>query len=313
MSTDAPRADESAKLELQAGQAVGGDDSNGGEGPGGTTSRDNATERAQTSGESSSAPTPDTGLPRSSSTTVLPNMSLQECMQVDRLDVVKFLRSHSCYDFMPESGKVVVLDIRISVKLAFFALVEHELTYAPLWDEAEHNHVGMLTSTDLIQILEHGYHHNCVTRMFTMTVGAWLRLKASFSSSPRSRAGTDNTDDSSVAPDHDVDQAAEHDLERQSFSDAAPARLPRMSGCPKVHAERSLFEAVQVLQAHRKQRLAIVDRDDRSTLLQVLTNHRLLLHIVKHFTRHTRCDLVAPRVFLICSVWWLHVRVITSP
>ena len=58
-----------------------------------------------------------------------------------------------------------MLDVRISVKLAFFALVEHELTYAPLWNEGQHNHVGMLTSTDLIQILEYGYAHNCVPQV----------------------------------------------------------------------------------------------------------------------------------------------------
>ena len=72
---------------------------------------------------------------RSSSTTMLSGLTKEQRMAVDRVDVIKFLKSHSCYDFMPDSGKVVVLDIRISVKLAFFALVEHELTYAPLWDE----------------------------------------------------------------------------------------------------------------------------------------------------------------------------------
>ena len=46
------------------------------------------------------------GMARSSSSTMLPNLSAKDRMTIDRQDVVRFLQSHSCYDFIPESGKV---------------------------------------------------------------------------------------------------------------------------------------------------------------------------------------------------------------
>ena len=50
------------------------------------------------------------------------------------------------------------------------------------------------------------------------------------------------------------------------------------------------YEAVHILHVNRKQRISIIDQDDSSTLLHVLTNHRLLLYLVKHFTRHVSRD-----------------------
>jgi len=36
-----------------------------------------------------------------------------------------FLRSVRAYDVLPDSGKLVVFDVSVPVKLAFYALVEH--------------------------------------------------------------------------------------------------------------------------------------------------------------------------------------------
>ena len=47
--------------------------------------------------------------------------------------------------------QVVVLDTRVPTRLAFFALVEHGVTAASIFDELGNRHVGMLTSTDLIR------------------------------------------------------------------------------------------------------------------------------------------------------------------
>ena len=261
------------------------------------------------------------GLPKSSSSSMLPGLTLPQRMNIDRDDVIKFLKSHSCYDFMPESGKVVVLDVRISVKLAFFALVEHELTYAPLWDEVRHNHVGMLTSTDLIQILEYGYMHNCVSQMFAMTVGQWLELNAALRGSTRSRAGTDHGEasgtagavaaaelhasngvDANVSADQSEDAASDAgqgSMQAEGHGRALASTVPTPAGCApsrhecmKLSATRSLYDAVRILHANRKQRVSIIDQDDTSTLLQVLTNHRLLLYLVKTFTRHVRSVLL---------------------
>ncbi|EGD76496.1 5'-AMP-activated protein kinase subunit gamma-1 [Salpingoeca rosetta] len=65
----------------------------------------------------------------------------------------RFLSRFTCYDMMPVSVKMVVLDTQLHVKKAFFALVQNQIRSAPLWDSRKQQFVGMLTVTDFINIL----------------------------------------------------------------------------------------------------------------------------------------------------------------
>ncbi|GMH66190.1 hypothetical protein TL16_g04375 [Triparma laevis f. inornata] len=65
----------------------------------------------------------------------------------------EFLSTHSAFEVIRTSGKVVVFDVRISVQLAFYALVEHDMQAAPLWDASIREFVGLMTVTDFISIL----------------------------------------------------------------------------------------------------------------------------------------------------------------
>ncbi|XP_043986946.1 5'-AMP-activated protein kinase subunit gamma-3b isoform X6 [Gambusia affinis] len=47
---------------------------------------------------------------------------------------MNFMKSHSCYDAMPRSSKLVIFDTTLQVKKAFFALVANGVRAAPLWD-----------------------------------------------------------------------------------------------------------------------------------------------------------------------------------
>ncbi|CAB1317441.1 unnamed protein product [Coregonus sp. 'balchen'] len=47
---------------------------------------------------------------------------------------MRFMKSHSCYDIVPTSSKLVVFDTGLQVKKAFFALVANGVRAAPLWD-----------------------------------------------------------------------------------------------------------------------------------------------------------------------------------
>eukprot|EP00731_Ephydatia_muelleri_P030371 Em0021g894a len=67
------------------------------------------------------------------------------------------LKSRTCYDLIPTSTKIVVLDTNLKVKKAFFALVANEIRAAPLWESTKQGFVGMLTITDFINILRHHY------------------------------------------------------------------------------------------------------------------------------------------------------------
>eukprot|EP00529_Nitzschia_sp_RCC80_P031735 CAMPEP_0113487970 /NCGR_PEP_ID=MMETSP0014_2-20120614/25776_1 /TAXON_ID=2857 /ORGANISM="Nitzschia sp." /LENGTH=355 /DNA_ID=CAMNT_0000381669 /DNA_START=558 /DNA_END=1621 /DNA_ORIENTATION=+ /assembly_acc=CAM_ASM_000159 len=66
-----------------------------------------------------------------------------------------FLGQHNCFSVLRASGKVVVFDTRIPIQLAFYALVEHDMQAAPLWDPSICQFVGLLKVTDFIDILRH--------------------------------------------------------------------------------------------------------------------------------------------------------------
>lgn len=63
------------------------------------------------------------------------------------------LGNHSAYHLLADSGKVVVFDSELPVKFAFFALVEHDIKCAPIWNSELGDYSGMITVTDFIDIL----------------------------------------------------------------------------------------------------------------------------------------------------------------
>jgi len=69
--------------------------------------------------------------------------------------IVSFLETQTCYTVLRNSGKVVVFDTRIPIQLAFYALVEHDMQAAPLWDPKRCQFVGILTVTDFIDVLRY--------------------------------------------------------------------------------------------------------------------------------------------------------------
>jgi len=75
--------------------------------------------------------------------------------EAGRLAISSFLDKAACFEILRASGKVVVFDTRIPIQLAFYALVEHDMQAAPLWDRQIRQFVGLLTVTDFIDILRH--------------------------------------------------------------------------------------------------------------------------------------------------------------
>jgi len=64
----------------------------------------------------------DTTIPKTPSLTILNEKEVVR--RAGRTAILTFLRTAKVYDVIRTSGKVVVFDIRISVQLAFYALVE---------------------------------------------------------------------------------------------------------------------------------------------------------------------------------------------
>ena len=63
------------------------------------------------------------------------------------------LKTVSCFEFLPLSSKVVVLDSALPVANAVGALLQNEIHSAPLYNADTHNFDGMFTVTDLIRLI----------------------------------------------------------------------------------------------------------------------------------------------------------------
>mmetsp|Transcript_12181 Transcript_12181/g.49043 ORF Transcript_12181/g.49043 Transcript_12181/m.49043 type:complete len:400 (-) Transcript_12181:351-1550(-) len=72
--------------------------------------------------------------------------------------ITAFLKSRTCFDLIRPSGKVVVFETRIPIQLAFYALLEHEMMAAPLWDSQRREFAGLMTITDFVDVLR--YYHD---------------------------------------------------------------------------------------------------------------------------------------------------------
>ncbi|XP_021898792.1 sucrose nonfermenting 4-like protein [Carica papaya] len=105
-------------------------------------------------------------------------------LQVSRQRISVFLSTHTAYELLPESGKVIALDVTLPVKQAFHILYEQGIPVAPLWDFCKGQFVGVLSALDFILILrELGNHGSNLTEeeLETHTISAWKEGKSHIS------------------------------------------------------------------------------------------------------------------------------------
>ncbi|XP_010551058.1 PREDICTED: sucrose nonfermenting 4-like protein [Tarenaya hassleriana] len=105
----------------------------------------------------------------------------EEDLRVSRHRISEYLSRHTVYELLPESGKVVALDVNLPVKQAFHILHGQGISTAPLWDFSKGNFVGVLSALDFILILrELGNHGANLTEeeLETHTISAWKEGKA---------------------------------------------------------------------------------------------------------------------------------------
>ncbi|CAF0938209.1 unnamed protein product [Didymodactylos carnosus] len=72
-----------------------------------------------------------------------------------------FFQTHTCYDVMPKSGKVLLLDTKLSIRKAFFSLVYNNVRAALVWHAATSSTIGLLTISDFINLLIKFYDAKC--------------------------------------------------------------------------------------------------------------------------------------------------------
>ncbi|KAJ2609227.1 AMP-activated serine/threonine-protein kinase regulatory subunit [Coemansia sp. RSA 1365] len=68
-----------------------------------------------------------------------------------------FLKQHSAYDMIPVSFRLIVLDTKLLVTKALSTLVQNGVESAPMYDSAQACYAGMLTTTDLVNLIQYYY------------------------------------------------------------------------------------------------------------------------------------------------------------
>jgi hypothetical protein len=89
-------------------------------------------------------------------------------MKKEKQFILELLMKYSCADLVPESGKTVVFDTELSVISALSALDENHIKSAPLWDAKQQDFVGMMTATDIIEILLASYRMGSLGNTFSL-------------------------------------------------------------------------------------------------------------------------------------------------
>ncbi|VDP39842.1 unnamed protein product [Schistosoma curassoni] len=60
-----------------------------------------------------------------------------------------------CYDLVPDSAKLILLDSQLTIGKAFKALIYNGIRAAPVWNSKNQNFISMLTVTDFVQMLNY--------------------------------------------------------------------------------------------------------------------------------------------------------------
>jgi CBS-domain-containing membrane protein len=81
--------------------------------------------------------------------------SPEQAMFLGKKAIKEFFTQRSCYDAMQLSGKVVVFDCNISLRLISQALEEHEIQCAPIWNPYLQRLVGIVSLSEISEIYRH--------------------------------------------------------------------------------------------------------------------------------------------------------------
>lgn len=88
------------------------------------------------------------------SSTVAPVAAQVDEPSFTRRKFGEFLAHHTAYELIPESGKVVVLDMDLPLRQAFHALHEQGIASGPLFDSTTGKISGVISASDFIETLK---------------------------------------------------------------------------------------------------------------------------------------------------------------
>jgi 5'-AMP-activated protein kinase regulatory gamma subunit len=195
--------------------------------------------------------------------------------------IARFLKECSCYQIIPESCKVVVFDRNIPIRLSYYALVEHEIGAAPLWDPVSQRLSGIITTLDFIELLRYGHHTESVLEILdSHSVASWRSLVAQLCEQP---AIADSLVEAGMPAVAAASMAAEYERGRGARSQYLSPERADMSVSPDC----TLFEACWQLKDKGVHWLPIVD-DQEQVCIGVVTHLAVLQYLVTNFSEERR-------------------------
>mmetsp|Transcript_10910 Transcript_10910/g.30679 ORF Transcript_10910/g.30679 Transcript_10910/m.30679 type:complete len:452 (+) Transcript_10910:513-1868(+) len=129
-----------------------------------------------------SAPDGDMEMETSSSAQETSMLIIGDEVSFTRQKVAEFLSSHTAYELVPDSGKVIVLDTQLKIQTAFHALYEQGIPAAPLWDSVRRQICGMISASDFIDAINKIRVSSTKSQIFqeleAHTIATWRARKA---------------------------------------------------------------------------------------------------------------------------------------
>ena len=207
----------------------------------------------------------------------------QEVMRVAGREAIQsFLQSRRCFELIRPSGKVVVFETKIPIQFAFYALLEHEMMAAPLWDSQRREFAGLMTITDFVDVLRyyHDAHGQCGAAIEVLASRSLAQILDDAGSGPHFKHATEHTrttrEESSLTTEE----------QRQRNSNRGPL-AETYGSLVAVDADASLFAACSLMRSKRRRFLPVVAPDDCG-VLAVVTHVDILRYFVEHFRDERR-------------------------
>lgn len=182
-------------------------------------------------------------------------------MNKEKEYILELLQKYTCADLVPESGKTVVFDTELSVISALSALDENHIKSAPLWDSKHQDFVGMMTATDIIEILLASFKMESLGNTFSL-------LKRHRIKSWRGNNNNNNNINFFII------------LEILPDSTSPSLKSQLIS----IDPEETLHIASKTLLKYKIHRLPVLDPES-NTILHILTHYRIMVFVMQQVKR----------------------------
>jgi len=159
------------------------------------------------------------------------------------------LTTHTCYDLVPHSSKLLVLDAQLTVAASIRAFKRNRFATAPIWDTEKKQFAGLLSNTYFVGL-----------------------LREAFENVPRGLSSKDEGGEAKL-----------RELWRSHLEGKLSARTNDWGEFVSVHPDDPIHKACNVLFQNELRYIGVVDDH---TVLAVLSKSRILKYFVGNFS-HT--------------------------